>query len=360
MIKLKDLNPEKILVINPFGIGDVLFTTPFLNNLRHHLPGCHIGYVGNRRTAPLLEAHKDVDAVYVYERDEFDSLYKTSKQRFYREVYGFINEIKQQRYDVVFDFSLNPMINALTFLGRIPHRVGFNYRNRGRFLTEKIPFRAFEGRHVVEFYLGLLEAVGLPPHSRALSVNVPPADQQWADDFFKETKAGRLKVGVLPGAGASWGANARFRRWDIAKYSVLVDKIVAKHDAQIILMGDSSEKDLCSGIAGNNPGNITQAFGRTSLTQLAALIARCDVVVLNDGGPLHIAVAVGTRTVSIFGPVDQQVYGPWGDPARHVVVCADIICRPCYRNFRMSRCDHISCLERIQVNDVLLKLEQFL
>jgi lipopolysaccharide heptosyltransferase II len=360
MLKLKDLNPEKILVVNPFGIGDVLFTTPFLKNLRHHLPDCHIGYVGNRRTAPLLEAHEDVDTVYVYERDEFDSLYKTSKWRFYREVYGFINEIKRRRYDVVFDFSLNPMINALTFLGRIPRRVGFNYRNRGRFLTEKIAFRSFEGRHVVEFYLDLLEAVGLPPQSRALNMNVPPADQQWAEDFLKETKPGRLKIGIIPGAGASWGVDARFRRWQIDKYSALADKIVAKYDAQIILMGDSSEKDLCSGIAKNNPGNTTQAFGRTSLMQLAALIARCDAVVLNDGGPLHIAVAVGTKTVSIFGPVDQRVYGPWGDPARHVVVCADIICRPCYRNFRMALCGHISCLQRIQVNDVLLKLESFL
>lgn len=360
MIDLNVTRPQKILMINPFGIGDVLFTTPFLRNVRRAFPKACIGYVGNKRTEPLLRAHEDIDQVFVYERDDFDRLYKKSKWKFLAEVRCFIAKIRQEGYDVVFDFSLNPVINILTCLGRIPNRVGFNYKNRGRFLTDKIPFRSFEGRHVVEFYLGLLETVGLSATFRDLNMNISPADRQWAENFLSGVVPGKRKIGILPGAGASWGANARFRRWKTEKYSDLVDKIIAKYDAQIILLGDSSERELCAGIAENHPRNITQAFGRTSLTQLAALMSMCDLVVLNDGGPLHMAVAIGVPSVSIFGPVDQNVYGPWGKPSKHRVVTSNILCRPCYRYFRMTRCEHVSCLEQIQVNDVFQEVESFL
>jgi heptosyltransferase II len=357
---LKTLQPRKILVINPFGIGDVLFTTPVLMNLRRAFPGAIIGYIGNRRTAPLLEAHQAVDKVFIYERDDFDRLYKTSRARFVQEMLRFIQSIREERYDVVFDFSLNPMINALTWLIRIPYRFGYNYKNRGRFLTMKIPFPGFEGRHVVEHYLGLLEEVGVPATDRQLTMNIPVDDRQWALNYLGGSSTGRLRIGMFPGAGASWGANARFRRWGVDNYALLTDKIVAKWNAQIILMGDSSEKNLCAKIASRHPDSIVPAFARTSLTQLTALISFCDVVVLNDGGPLHIAVAVGAKSVSIFGPVDHQVYGPWGNTARHRVVTADIFCRPCYRRFRMSDCEHVSCLSRIHVNDVFEQLEALL
>lgn len=360
MMDLKTVQPRKILLINPFGIGDVLFTTPVLKNLRRMFPDACISYIGNKRTELLLRAHEAVDKVFVYERDDFDRLYQSSRWKFLQAVRRFIQEIKAERYDVVFDFSLNPMINAFTWLGGIPHRIGFNYKNRGRFLTQKIPFRGFEGRHVVEHYLELLEVVGVPASDRCLNMNISAEDRQWALDFLGDLPSGKLKIGMLPGAGASWGANARFRRWDIKKYALLADKMIAKYDARIILMGDLSEQALCSEIAEKHPKEITPAFARTSLTQLAALMSLCDVVVLNDGGPLHIAVAVGTKSVSIFGPVDPKVYGPWGDLTRHKIVTTEIPCRPCYRNFRMSRCEHVSCLAQIQVNDVFQQMEKVL
>ena len=85
-------------------------------------------------------------------------------------------------------------------------------------------------------------------------------------------------------------------------------------------MGAKAEEDLCQQLAQNNPDNLIESQGKTTIGQLAALIQRCHMVVLNDGGPLHIAVAVKTKTVSIFGPVDEHVYGPFGSKNDHLVV----------------------------------------
>ena len=99
--------------------------------------------------------------------------------------------------------------------------------------------------------------------------------------------------------------------------------------------------------------------GKTTLGQTAAMLRLADLAIMNDGGPLHMAVAVGAKTVSIFGPVDDRVYGPY-PPAGHKVVAAPVACRPCYRRFRRAQCDHVSCLKQIEVEDVLAKAGAFL
>jgi ADP-heptose:LPS heptosyltransferase len=86
--------------------------------------------------------------------------------------------------------------------------------------------------------------------------------------------------------------------------------------------------------------------------QMAVLMSRCDCVVCNDGGPLHVAVASGARTVSIFGPSDEKAYGPYPGGRGHRTVTGDIECRPCYRNFRLPDCDRLDCLRRLDPRDV--------
>jgi len=100
-------------------------------------------------------------------------------------------------------------------------------------------------------------------------------------------------------------------------------------------------------------------FGKTSIGQFGALLSKCSLAIVNDGGPLHVAVAVGTRTVSIFGPVDEGVYGPYPN-ADHRVVKKEIPCRPCYRQFHRAICDHVSCLNDLGVEEVYQEVESAL
>ena len=361
MIDLKSLNPKKVLIINTFGIGDVLFTTPFISNLREEYPGLFIGYIANIRTAPILKDNKKINKVFVYERDDFLAIYRRSKWQFFSEIYKFLMQVKKENFDIVFDFSLNTPANIFMWLLGIKHRIGFNYKNRSPLLTYKIPILGFEGKHVVEYYLDLAQRLGLKVTNRNLEVFISDNDYAWADDFLKGQ--GILKsqraIGVIPGGGASWGKEARFRRWDTQKFAQLVDKIVEKFGLPIILMGDKLEEPLCEDIAKRARGKIIQACGKTTLNQFIALLKRCDFVFLNDGGPLHLAVAAGAKTVSLFGPVDEVVYGPYGPADRHRVVTNSVACRPCYRRFKMTNCEHVSCMKNIEVNDILSKLEGF-
>ena len=357
----KGIKPERILLINIFGIGDVLFTTPLISNLKYHFPKSFIGYIANRRTAGFLEGHPKIDKVFVYDRDEYQNFLKKSRLDFFKKFLSFQREIKREKFDCVIDLSLNSFMNFLTWSCGIRTRVGFNYKNRSPFLTTKVRLDGYEGRHVVTYYLGLLEELGLDVHTRELEFPLKEQDLNWADEFLKRWGVSpkvRL-IGLVPGGGASWGKDAVYKRWPPEKYAKLADKIVEKFSADIILLGDEKEVELCREVSGLMHHPPFTACGKTTPGQFAALLKRCTVNIVNDGGPLHVAVAVGARSISIFGPVDERVYGPY--PAGgHSVVSKNLSCRPCYRRFRMAECGHISCLREINVEDVFGKVEEIL
>ena len=101
---------NRIFIINPFGIGDVLFTTPVISNLRKAYPESFIGYISNRRTLPILENNPKVNRVYVYERDEYHKLYQSNPIAYWRQGLNFFKEIRQQRFDMVIDFSMRTIL----------------------------------------------------------------------------------------------------------------------------------------------------------------------------------------------------------------------------------------------------------
>ena len=214
--------------------------------------------------------------------------------------------------------------------------MGFDYRKRGRFLTHRVPLVGYEEKHVVEYYLDLLRIVQIPVKTTQIKLDVPPRDIQWAKEWLESHNIDPAKplIAVLPGGGASWGKAAKNKRWAPPNYAHLIDKIIENFDAAIILMGDSKEEELCREVVSLAHFPLHFAVGETSLLGLAALLMLAQGAIVNDGGPLHVAAAVGVKTVSIFGPVDPQVYGPY-PAANHIVVQKGLPCQPCYRRFRM-------------------------
>jgi lipopolysaccharide heptosyltransferase II len=355
------LNFKKILVINPYGIGDVLFTTPVISNLRRAYPQARIAYLANRRTARFLQHNPDINQVFIYERDEFLEAYRQNPLKFAQKWFSFFNDVRRQGFEAVFDFSLNSTFGFLSAVCGIKRRVGFDYRRRGRFLTDRVFLSGYEEKHVAEYYLDLLRAIGIPVVPAPIKLDVPYQDIQWAQDWLNSHKipADKPLIAVLPGGGASWGKAAANKRWPASKYAQLIDKIIENFDAVIILMGDSKEGELCREVVDLAHFPLYSAVGETSLLGLAALLMRCRGAIVNDGGPLHVAAAVGVKTVSIFGPVDPLVYGPY-PAADHTVVQHGLPCQPCYRRFRQASCGHISCLRELSVEEVYRKVPNIL
>ncbi len=351
---------DKILIINIFGIGDVLFTTPLIKNLKLENPSISIGYMCNKRALGVLESNPCINKFHIYERDEFHQESKKSKAKYFNKAREFFKEIKREEYQAVIDISLNTYMGSMCRYAGILKRVGFNYKNRGKFLTNKVDLLGYQDRHVLEHYLDLLTLLDVPIKEKEMELHIPQEDTDWADGFRRENSLeNKPIVGIVPGGGASWGKEAYFKRWSSQNYAKLADYLIEKYGAGIILFGDKTDVALCQEVQEKMTFDATLACGKATITQFASLSQKCNVVVVNDGGPLHICVAAKAKTVSIFGPVDHNVYGPYPKDG-HEVVVSDIVCRPCYRNFRKADCTHLLCLKTIEVQHVCRKVEQFL
>lgn len=351
-----------VLIINPFGIGDVLFSTALVESLGRQVEGCHIGFLCNRRTEGLLKNNPLIDWVFVFEKDEYSALWNKSKIECVKKFISLLKEIGAKRFDTVIDLSLSRQFGFIAWLTGIPRRIGLDYKNRGVFLTEKMDIAGYNDKHVVEYYLSLLDLIKLRPTANYPMLYISDDDRKWAKDFLAASgvKEGDLVVGIVPGGGASWGKDAVIKHWGTGKFAEVADCLTKKHNAKILILGSEAEKDVCESVKKNMKNAVIDACGRTAILQFAALSEVCNIVIANDGGPLHIAVAMGAKTVGIFGPVDEKVYGQYPSSDKHKVVIGKAECRPCYKNFKLRDCDIRKCLDTISSEEVVKAAEEAL
>jgi heptosyltransferase-2 len=348
---------KKILIVNPFGIGDVIFSTPLIEILKNSHPDLFIGYVCNKRAYEVIRSDQKIDRFFIYEKDEYRAIWKKSKIRCAKQIIDFLNGIKKERFNAVIDLSLGYQSGLLLKIIGIRNRFGFNYRKRGRFLTGKIDMDGFSEKHVIEYYCDILKFFGIDPQNYILAPKVYLADQdaRWADNFMKENAiSGQdLMVGVVPGCGASWGQDAKYRRWEKEKFARVADTLAEKYKAKVILFGDSKDVELCNSVKSIMEHDAVLTCGKTTIGEFLCLASRCALIVTNDGGPLHMSASLGVKTVSIFGPVDEKVYGPYPPSVNHLTITARVPCRPCYKNFKYVKCERQECLRNIKVEDVV-------
>ncbi|HNX90334.1 MAG TPA: glycosyltransferase family 9 protein [Candidatus Omnitrophota bacterium] len=353
---------KKILIANIFGIGDVLFTTPLLANLKKAFPDAAVDYMCNARTCQILRNDPLINKVFVYEKDEYAEMWKRSKTEFFKRIFASLSEIKGNRYDAVFDFTLSREFNVFFFAAGIKKRIGFDYKRRGLFLTHKMRIPCFAGRHVIEHYLDLLKYAGVDPEIRNMRISVNKAAEEWADAYFAAHGLdGKKTVAVIPGGGASWGGHAGRKRWGSDKFACVADDLV-QNSYQVAVFGDAKEKEICDEVVAVMRHKGIPVETGMDINKYIAVLNKCRLVLCNDGGPLHIAVALGKSTVSLFGPVDPNVYGPYPWDGNHVVVTkGGLECRPCYSNFRLPQCDKdMMCLNGIDPDLVAEEVKRLL
>lgn len=225
-------------------------------------------------------------------------------------------EVRRGRYER--GILLTPSFSsALVFaLGRVRRRRGTPTDSRAALLTEPVP--RIEGRaHRAAAYWALVtgENPAAPPVPR---LAVPARER----DRWRELAgpAGAPTVGIFPGSHAS------SRRWDADRYAGLARRLAGR-GLRVAVFGSPAERELTAAVAG---GHALDLGGRTDLPLLAAGLAECALLVTNDSGPMHLAAAVGTRTVSLWGPGDPAVTRPLGDG--HLLLRGDLPCIPCTKN----------------------------
>ncbi|MCM8831205.1 MAG: glycosyltransferase family 9 protein [Candidatus Omnitrophica bacterium] len=354
---------KKILIFNPFGIGDVLFTTPLIRNLKENFICQYLAYICNGRAYPLLKNNPFLDEIFIFEKDYWREILKESWFKFCKQYFSFLQKIRKMHFDVVFDLSLNSQYGLFFKMSGIKRRIGFNFKKRGRFLTEKLDIpTGFSQKHVARFYLDLLKFLKINPKEYNFDVfienNAVREVESILVSFMKENNAFVL---VCPGSGDSWGKAAYFRRWPEDNFVDLCNKIQNNLSFNVVLTGSKAEMDICQYIYDKMEGKPINLCGKINLEEFVALISKSKLIITNDGGPFHIARALNKKIIVFFGPVDEKVYGPYLHLKDTFVFSKQLNCRPCYKGFRFLGCQYDKkCLREISPDEVYLTVREIL
>lgn len=368
----------KILIVNPFGIGDVIFSFAVAEAVKAFDPSIEVDYVCNERTDELVAMNPSVRKRFVFNRGRFRRLLKEGRRAFVSEAWALFEGVRSERYSAAFDLSLGKEYAFFLKLAGIRRRIGFDYKGRGFFLTDKVKIAGFEGMPVRERYAALLDiwkpgtsAAARYPELRVLSeksiVHSPlsigdhPSSsidhRPWTID---RAASSRPLIVIAPGGGRSWGPNAHYKQWGASRFAETA-RSLAGRGARVVLMGDEAEKSLCEEVR-DGAGLLDAAvLAGASLGEAARVLRSADLFIGNDGGLLHLADILGVPLVGIYGPVDETAYGPRGGNFRHVVITENVECRPCYKSFRFGGCAfNKRCLDNIPVSLVLAASERLL
>lgn len=348
---------RRVLVVNPYGIGDLLFITPVLRGLRL-LPGIEkVDLLLGSRTEEIVRRNPHVDEIFTVDKDLY---HRQGGLKTFSDVFALGRTLRRNRYDLMLDYSLRSeyAFSGRAFLG-IPVCAGFDYKRRGFFHNRRLALpEGFKGRHVADFFCDLAEKAGVPVEDRFLEFYLPPD----ADEQLVKKVPGTFSrfVVVSPGGGESWGKDAHFKRWPARFFADFLNRLPPSVEASgFVLLGSKGEKPLADEIERGLSSPCANLAGEISLTEAACVISKASLFVGNDGGLVHLAHALRTPVIALYGPVDPVVYGPY--PARPGAVALakeGLECRPCYQSFRYnSACVHRDCLQAFTPEEVFSQLE---
>jgi heptosyltransferase-3 len=350
MIKLGDVRSIGVFKIR--NIGDVLMITPALRALRECCPDAKITVIVNSFAAPMLENNPHIDLVLVYDR----SFRKRPWAGFLHE-WRIAREIRKARFDLTVSYTFGERSARYCWLSGARNRVAFKQWNWNKWswqshaYTDLLPVPA-EPLHEVEKHLWLLEQFGIRSKDKSLCLLTGPEADQWAEQLVAPYKPGKV-VHIHP--MARW----LFKCWDDAKMAAVIDWLELEIKAKVFVTADGEGDEVArvGAIMSHCKSSPVILAGKTTLAQLAALSRQADCFLGVDTAPMHIAAAVGTPVVALFGPTGVESWRPWC--ARQITLH-----KPCPCNqLKKQVCDWSGvrdCMQAITVAEVKAALETFL
>ncbi len=336
---------QNILIRGVNWIGDAVLTIPAMRSVRRRLPNSRITLLIQEPLDQLFASFSAVDGV--------QSFVVRPGIRGLADRVALAGQLRREHFDLClilpnsFDSALVP------FLAGIPERIGFDRDGRGLLLTQRIaPVLKGSGQHQARDYLTLLAPFGSADIPLNCHLEIDLKARQWAEKTLaslRRTVQGPL-IGFSPGA-----AFGPAKMWFPERFAGLARRLCGERQAGVVLVGGASERALCEEIGASVHGPALNLAGQTSLPQLAGLLAQCDLFVSNDSGPMHLASAVGTRVVAIFGSTDPAATGPLGP---HEIVKKECECAPCWE--RVCPRGDTLCMQRIEVSHVLQAVDRLL
>lgn len=322
----KDGSRKNILIIKPGAIGDLLALTPVIRALASAYPGACISLlVGTHGTATLFRHHPLLSETIVYDR--------RGEHRSLPQFLRMWRRIRRGKFSLVVNFQRSNLKAWLLASAAFPCRVLVYHKSREH------------GVHVVDDYLETLAPLGISGQDRGLELFVDKADEEFARDLFSRNGLDGKTVIAL-----NTGASRPVNRWPSSRFAELAEALAESLPVKIIVIGGSEDRAVADAIFAKASSKPLILCGQTSLLQTAAILKRCDLLISCDTGPLHLATAVGTRVLGLFGASDPKRSGPVG-PDHRVIMAKGVACAPC----RVRDCKNrlpVECMEKISVQEV--------
>jgi heptosyltransferase-2 len=338
-----------MLVILIAGIGDVILSTKALRALRLGHPDADIHLLTTTQAASLAKNYKDIDYVWTFPIREL----RDSKVH----LFDVLKLLRQFRK---IDFSLavnlyrvyswrGALMMGLLFLPlRAKFKVGHNHKGFGIFIDKKVTLKHLQNIHFADAMMEIAKAAGGIPDEKGIEVFwSQEAEAKW-EHFFLNPDV--VRIAINP------GADHPQKRWSPERYAFVADQLAKHFNAEIILLGGPGEETLATEIQKKMKLVATNLAGKLTLNDLVYIISRLNLLLSNDSGPMHIAAAVKTPVVAIFGPEDPRLFGPYTTPDLYRIVYKEVDCRPC----RKKNCKKPICLDLITPEEVIEKCVEML
>lgn len=330
---------NKILVIKPGAIGDVLLSTPVIENLRNNFPDAEINFLTQSYCREVLMGNPFLNRVLTYDIAKGDGSL------------CLIKNIHNQKYNLIIDLFGNPRTAIIVFNSDARYRVGFRFKWRSLAYNIKVSPRSSEV-HNVEFNLDALRALNLEIRSQKPLFVMNAVHEEFANDFYNRND---LKDNQVIGINASgtWLTKV----WYPEKFGELGKKLSS--DSKILLFwGYEKEKETAEKIK-EIIGDRAILIPEVDLKYMAALIKKCTLFVTNDTGPMHISWSIGANTAAIFGPTNSHLQGPLSQNSI-IIKNEQISCLGCNLTL-ISECPNShKCMNELSVDYVYDKIMEFM
>lgn len=363
---------KKILLIKLSAVGDVVHTIPVLNKLRARYPKAQIDWLVTPAIGEFLSHHPALNNVIAFPRDSSAPPWAWAALSSYARL---AMKLRAAGYDLAIDLHCQSRSAFLAFMTGARARIGFDKERpevwaNSRKVTDDFRKHAWQGAregawlfythhiplptmdvHVIDHYQSIGKLLGFEGGPTDFTLSIPQSAQARVDALLRERGIGGATPVIIAPRG-----NWETKRWPDEESAAVARHFIGRGEA-VVLVGAPRERDVGAAIASLAPG-VVDLTGETSLSELAALIARASICIAHDSGPMHLAVALGRPVVALFGPSDPVWAGPYHREG--AVVRSDLPCSPCYLR-RLKNCTHAhACMAELSARAVIERAENVL